>query len=143
MTRIVVGRNLRPSSLEQLSIANGAAPDAELPGDVDLVGATRLWALDEDLAAPRVDQRNAALGAGGERVQRRDPRAVHAERQRETIASSSRGLAEACRKSASTSSRSVAATEQRSPSTSPSETSALVATSVAVSKARISTRESL
>ena len=43
----------------------------------------------------------------------------------------------ACLRSASTSSSNVAAREPRSPSTSPSATSALVATSVAVSKARI------
>ena len=47
---------------------------------------------------------------------------------------------DAWRISASTSSSSVRATDDRAPRTSPSSTSALVATSVAVSKARISTR---
>src|SRR4051794_1808938 len=53
-------------------------------------------------------------------------------------ASISRVCVPAWRSSASTSSRSVTAREVRSPSTSPSATSALVATSVAVSNARIS-----
>src|SRR4051794_24404783 len=53
-------------------------------------------------------------------------------------ASSSRVWAPAWRSSASTSSSSVTARDVRSPSTSPSATSALVATSVAVSNARIS-----
>ena len=57
-----------------------------------------------------------------------------------TSASRSRGRAEARRRSASTSSSRVFATEARSPRTSPSSRSALVATSVAVSKARTSTR---
>ncbi len=56
-------------------------------------------------------------------------------------ASRSRGWAPAWRRSASTSSSSVCAREVRSPSTSPSDTSALVARSVAVSNARISTSE--
>src|SRR6185436_15252215 len=45
------------------------------------------------------------------------------------------------RSNASTSSSTVEARDERSPSTSPSETSALVATSVAVSNARISITE--
>src|SRR3954467_49810 len=53
-------------------------------------------------------------------------------------ASMSRVCVPAWRRSASTSSSSVTAREVRSPSTSPSATSALVATSVAVSNARIS-----
>ena len=60
-----------------------------------------------------------------------------------TEASMSAGRADAWRRSASTSSNSVAGREVRSPSTSPSPTSALVATSVAVSNARMSTGDFL
>ncbi len=60
-----------------------------------------------------------------------------------TSASMSRGRADAWRRSASTSSSSVDGRDVRSPSTSPSSTSALVATSVAVSNARMSTGDFL
>ena len=113
----------------------------------------------KDLAPPAVDHGHGPGRARGQGVQRRNTCDRSAERKREgprgdeadaqagvapgpvptAIASTASGSSPASATSACASSRTRTGLDARSPTTSPSRTRALVATSVAVSNARIST----
>ena len=163
MARVVVGWDHRAACLEHLAIPDRATADAERPR-ASTASGRRAFGPGTKTSPRRASitgSAPSAPAASASRVETPAPSTPSASARPRgtesptrvpvklpgpvptTSASSSRGLADACRNSASTSSRSVAASDERSPSTSPSETSALVATSVAVSKARISTGESL
>ena len=146
-----------PLVLERRPIPDRPAPDDRRSRlQLEVGRREHARAENEDLAAASVDDRVDAFLRTRKRLQGRDAGDRQLEREPETLrdreadprarktsgpvpttsASRSAGEASAFRSSSSTSSNKVRGTDVRSPSTRPSSTSALVATSVAVSKAR-------
>ena len=77
-------RHLRAARDEQIAIAAGAVADEDAARrDHELVGRDGERAGDEDLAAPRVDDRKCALRSGGERSEGGDAGDGQVERERE------------------------------------------------------------
>jgi hypothetical protein len=158
---IVIGRDARTAVLQHLPVADGAVADAQRSRRLDVLRRDGAATGHEHLSPARVDDGTApsAPAASASSVEtpapsipsaRASPRATARPIRvpvklpgpvPTTSASRSDVRADPCRRSASTSSSRVLAIDERSPSTSPSSRSALVATSVAVSKARISTRD--
>ena len=84
VTLVLVRRHARPGPLEDVAVADGAVADVGRTRlDLQLGGRDRPRAGHEDLAALRVDHRDRAGSAGGERVERRDARGGDVERERE------------------------------------------------------------
>ena len=157
---VVVGRHLGARRLEELAVADRAVADADVsPASISSsAGAiarrpatktSRRFASITAVApgAPAASAARVETPAAGTSSASASPRAAASPilipvklpgpiPTDEAV--ESRGCAPAWRTSASTSASSVEARETRSPSSSPSPTSALVARSVAVSKARIS-----
>ena len=161
VTWVVVGGTISAALDERVTVPARAVAHEDATGrELEDGGIDRSRSGHEDLAAAGVDHGEHTGAAGRERVERRDACRADLERQGETARDGEPdpGAREAPgpgadddalevgresrrprRSSASTSSSSVDARETLSPRTSSPSTSALVATSVAVSNARIST----
>ena len=157
------GGTSAPRAVEKLAVAAGAVADAERSRrEDDVLGRTASGPGTNTSPRRASMTGKAPLVGSGERVERRDAGHREIEREREAArdgeadprageaagpgSDDDRGeiggrRRRAASRSASTSARSACGRVVRSPRVSPSATSALVARSVAVSNARISTRE--